>query len=118
MTFQALVALAIFAVGALAVTSLSIRQLVATRHAARAAAHQAVVEQTMAELEASPYSLSNGQSGLSDRTLDGVTVHRELQVSPEEGGKVLRLTLTSWVKDEQGRRIGPEARHEKVVLRL
>lgn len=118
MTFEALIALALFAIGALAVTSLSIRQLVATRYAARALARDQLVESTIGGLESSPYTLELGRKSMDPAVVDGLSFRRDLQVVEEESGKILLLTLSTWIEDAQGKRISPVWSFEKRILRL
>ena len=118
LTFEALVALVIFALGALAVTSLSVRQLVATRYAARALARDQLVEATMADLEARPYDLEVGKRSLEPTVVDDLRFGRNLEAKKEEGDKIVLLTVTTWIEDKDGNRLSPDWSYQKRILRL
>jgi hypothetical protein len=118
MTLQALVALVIFAVGALAITSISVRQLLATKQAARALARDQLVQTTMADLESHPYDLKPGDHTFDPITVDGLIFFRRSKVQEEEGGKLLLLNLETWIVDKEGQRQSPVWNYEKRVLRL
>ena len=118
LTFEALVALVIFALGSLAVTSLSVRQLVATRYAARALARDQLVEATVASLETNPYALNVGKTSLEPTIVDGLRFRRDLQITQEEGDKILLLAITTWIEDDKGNRQSPVWSYEKRIFRL
>ena len=118
MTLQALMALVIFAIAVMAVTSIGVRQLLATKHAARALARDQLVQTTVAEMESHPYDLEPGDHTYAPTTVDGWIFLRRSKVQEEEGGKLLVLTLETWIVDENGRLQSPVWTYEKRVLRL